>query len=194
MTFAASASQVRSARVTKELGAAGSSCHPENARQLVGTRPGAWRREEEGAKRIPRPFSLTVYYPIVQRRARLFFPFFFLFFLFFIFCYFLFCPFLPVSLSCSLLLFPSFLCAAHPADWPIAVRLTRPPHFTPPLFLSLVSLCIYWCLSFSSSFFRYMNEPEKKNWARKVVECNPNHFWDLFMYVTYMNYKKEKRL
>ena len=55
MTFAASASQVRSARVTKELGAAGSSCHPENARQLVGT-----ARDLEKRRRKEREFHVHV--------------------------------------------------------------------------------------------------------------------------------------
>lgn len=127
MTFAASAG----AGVTKDLGA-GSSCHPQNARQLVGTNQGLGE-DESTPLLLPSTRSLFDCVCTHSSEERLFFPF-LLFFSFFLFIFFYSAPF------CSSLLFVivvPFLPVRCPSS---RLANSRPSHPTPLLpLLSFIS-------------------------------------------------------
>ena len=149
-------------------------------------RPGTWRREEErkenSTSTSPLFDCVQLCVPHSSEKSESSFLFFYLF-LFFV--YFLFDPplFARFSLDflslvrycCSL---PSYVLPNCPSSRLANSHPSHPtPHFIPPLFSSLVSLPSIGVFLFLL-FFRYTDEPrgKKPNWARKVVECNPNHF------------------
>ena len=164
---------VRSARVTKELGAAGSSCHPENARQLVGTDQGLGEEKKRG-KQNSTPILFDCVLPHSSERSEtllfLFFLSSFSFHFFFLFFFFVF-SILPLFARLSLVRYccslPSFLCAAHPADWPIAVRLTRPP------ILPLLSFYLLFLLHLLMSFFFFSFFSLHERTGKKKIKIGP---------------------
>lgn len=124
-------------------------------------RPGTWRREEErkenSTSTSPLFDCVQLCVPHSSEKSESSFLF---FYLFLIFCIFSirsapFCSFLSrLSLSRSLLLFPSFLCAAQLPIQPTGQQPSvspDPPFYPSSLFISCFS-SIYWCLSFSSFF------------------------------------------